>query len=582
MPIDQNFNEKKIEKPISIGRDIFESMGKSYYVDKTLLVKDIIDYETAVILFTRPRRFGKTLNMTMLQTFFEIPPDGKDTSHYFKNLKIWQAGEKYRAEQGKRPVIFLSLKEMDYDNFSDVSAAIKAKISEEFLRHGELEDSTLLKNAERDFYNRIAEKRAAENEWAASLRYLCSMLEKHHGEKPLLIIDEYDVPLQKAWLAKKSFFKEMSSFIKNIFSAAFKTNPSLYKGILTGITRVSKESIFSGLNNVETNTIFDEEFSEHFGFTQEEVDSTLEFYGISDKAEDVRNWYDGYIFGSRDMYNPLSFLKYIQKKCTPMAYWANTSDNALMGEMLERIGNEDREKLITLMHGGTINADIDTNIVFPQLKKDPGLIYSLLSQTGYLKSIKTEPLGKGYSCKLKIPNKEIAYIYSDEIIRRFISEGHAMRKGTELLNAITGGDAERIQSLLEEYFIKCCSFMDLTKEQDYHNFILGLIAALAGGYEVLSNREAGKGRYDIVMKPRKNKFCLPGIIFEFKHCKPSKSKNPDIRRQEARLEREAAKALEQIDNQQYITEMQNDGITEIIKYGAAFSGKMAKVMRSAK
>ena len=325
MPIDDYYKMQIRKKPFAIGNDIFADMGRAYYVDKTLLVRDIIYSETEVLLFTRPRRFGKTLNMTMLQTFFEKPLDGKDTSHYFKNLKIWQAGEEYRAEQGKRPVIFLSLKDLEYDNFQSSYEVIKSKIADEYIRHGELENSTLLKETERGLYSKIVNKKASQDEWAASLRYLCLMLEKHHGEKTLLLIDEYDVPLQNAWMADNSYFKEMSAFIKNLFSAALKTNPSLYKGILTGVTRVSKESIFSGLNNIVVNTVFDEKFSEYFGLTKKEVSDMLDFYGVPDKKEEVAHWYDGYMFGNTEIYNPWSVIAYLDNNCTAKPYWVNTS-----------------------------------------------------------------------------------------------------------------------------------------------------------------------------------------------------------------------------------------------------------------
>ena len=579
MPIDDYYKTQKLKKPIALGTDIFANMGNAHYVDKTLLVKDIIDSETRVILFTRPRRFGKTLAMTMLQTFFEKPLDGKDTSHYFKNLKIWQAGEKYTSEQGKRPVISLSLKEVEYSNFQSACNMIKDKISDEYSRHGELEDSSNLDEREKSLYKRLKDKNASENEWDASLRYLCTMLEKHYGIKPLLLIDEYDVPLQHAWLADNSYFKEMAAFIKKLFSAALKTNSSLYKGILTGITRVSKESVFSGLNNIIVNTIFDEEFSQYFGFTWEEVRDMFDFYGISDKLSEAQSWYDGYMFGNTEIYNPWSVLQYIYRNCIAMAYWVNTSDNALMGEMLSELGKEELDKLENFVKGGVIEKDIETNIIFPELKSNPDLIYSLLAQTGYLKSIRTEPSGNGYHCHLKIPNREISFIYSDEVIRRFMPDISARQRGKALLGAIIRGDVRNIQTMMEEYFIKCCSFMDLTEERDYHNFILGLLAAVADGYEVKSNRESGKGRYDIVLKPHGNRRYLPGIIMEIKYCKPSKSKNPNPKRQQARLEREANKALEQIEEKQYAAEMNAEGITDIIRYGAAFTGKDAKIIR---
>ncbi len=581
MPIDDYFKMQMRKKPIAIGNDIFTSMGRAYYVDKTLLVRDIIKSETRVILFTRPRRFGKTLNMTMLQTFFEKPLDGKDTSHYFKDLKIWQAGEEYRAEQGKRPVIFLSLKDMEYDNFQYAFNMIKAKIADEYTRHGELEDSTSLQKTERGLYTRIVNKKASKDEWDASLRYLCSMLEKHYGEKPLLLIDEYDVPLQNAWMADNSYYKEMTEFIKNLFSAAFKTNTSLYKGILTGVTRISKESIFSGLNNIKVNTIFDNTFSEYFGITEQELREMLSFYGISDKFEEMRQWYDGYVFGKTEIYNPWSVINYIDNKCVPMPYWVNTSGNALAGETLYKLGSKDASMLETLMDGGTIEKEVDTNITFPDIKRKKGLAFSLLAQTGYLKSIHNEIIRGKLVCTLKIPNTELETIFFDEIIERsmYDRDGELADDTKDLRNAILDGNVEKLNGILHKYLMNCGSHFDFTREKDYHNFMLGLFAAITGGY-TRSNRESGEGRYDILLFPKPGgKFNLPGIIFELKHYKASPEIRKDKKKLDTMLLKHAKNALDQIEKKHYAAEFEQIGITEIIKYGVAFCGKKAKVIR---
>ena len=577
MPIDDYFKMQLHKKPIAIGNDIFTSMGRAYYVDKTLLVRDIIYSETNVMLFTRPRRFGKTLNMTMLQTFFEKPLDGKDTSHYFKDLKIWQCGEEYTSEQGKRPVIFITFKDVKTSSFERTMEEIRKIITEEYSRHSELNNSDKLDEDEKILYKKIKSGNAEYRDYSTAIKTLSAMLEKHYGEKTLVLIDEYDAPIQAGF--DHNFYDKIVEFMRLLLSSVLKTNSSLYKGILTGITRVSKESIFSGLNNIDVNTIFDTDFSEYFGLTQDEVDDLLKFYGLSDKRDEVSEWYDGYKFGDTDIYNPWSVLKYIKTKCIPQAYWVNTSGNGLMGEMLESLGNEDRDKLISFIEGGTIKRDIDTNIIYPELKRKPGLVYSLLAQTGYLKSIDTKPRTGSFSCELKIPNREILYVYSREIIERYIQHSYSMDKGRSLLEAVIGGDVETITEMLEGYFINCCSSLDLTQEKDYHVFILGLLAAMTDSYTVKSNRESGKGRYDIIMKPKMNRLYLPGIIFEIKHCKPSKSSNPNIKRQQARLEREALKALEQIEEKQYAAEMTAEGVKDIIKYGAAFTGKDAKVIR---
>ena len=577
MPIDDYYKMQMLKKPIALGNDIFANMGRAYYADKTLLVKDIIDSDTSVLLFTRPRRFGKTLNMTMLYTFFEKRLDGKDTSHYFKDLQIWQAGEEYRAEQGKRPVIFLTLKDVKTSSYQRTMDEIQKIIAAEFDRHNELSKSPHLTENEKKLYEKISSDNASYRDYSTALKTLSSLLEKHYGEKTVLLIDEYDAPIQAGF--EHDFYEEIVEFMRNFLSSVLKTNMSLYKGILTGITRVSKESIFSGLNNIEVNTIFDNNYSEYFGLTQDEVDGMLKFYGIFDKRQEVAEWYDGYKFGNTDIYNPWSVLCYLNKSAVPQSYWVNTSDNKMLGDMLVGIDNEDREKLISFIEGGSIKKTVDTNIVYPELKTNPDLAYSFLAQTGYLKSIKTMPGGGGYNCELKIPNREVLYVYSKEIIERYIKHAYSMSKGVSLLRAVISGDTEMMTEMLEGYFLNCCSSIDLTEEQGYHTFMLGLLAAATDSYIVKSNRESGKGRYDIEMKPKTNRRYLPGIIIEIKHCKPSKSKNPNPKRQAARLEREALKAIEQIEEKNYAAEMNAEGITDIIKYGAAFTGKEAKIIR---
>ena len=577
MPIDDYYKMQKLKKPFGIGQDIFANMGRAYYVDKTLLVRDIIYSDTSVILFTRPRRFGKTLNMTMLQTFFEKPLDGKDTSHYFKDLKIWQAGEEYRAEQGKRPVIFLSLKDLDCPTFEAAYKIIRIKIAKEFSRHSELRNSRRLTKDEKDKYRRLSENRAEDEYWNLSILMLSEMLYKHYGEKPLLLIDEYDVPLQSAWMADNSYFKEMSSFIKNLFSAALKTNPSLYKGILTGVTRVSKESIFSGLNNIIVNTVFDEDFSEYFGFTKEEVSDMLDFYGVPDKKEEVAHWYDGYMFGKTEIYNPWSMIQYIHSNCVARPYWVNTSANELVGQALEMIDRNDRTILEKLLTGGTVEKSINSNLVYTDIARKSSATYTLLAQTGYLKSVHTEWDNGAMICSLAIPNRELKAIYYNEIIERFIQDETAGEKAGELRRAITKGNAEKIEQLVQDYLMSSLSFHDLTEEKDYHNVFLGLVYIATDNYSIKSNRESGEGRYDIAMFPKKKN--LPGIIFELKYCSEGEPVKSDKAKLEQLLTKSAEDALKQIESNEYLMELKEAGATPIFRYGASFCGKKAKVVR---
>ena len=578
MPIDDYYKMQKRKKPFGIGKDIFADMGRAYYVDKTLLVRDIIDSDTKVILFTRPRRFGKTLNMTMLQSFFEKPLDGKDTSHYFKNLKIWQAGEEYTSEQGKRPVIFLSLKDLESPSFTEALEKIKLKIAREFNRHSYLEKSSILPERSKNVFKRIADNAASNAEYETSLFVLSEMLYQHYGEKPLLLIDEYDVPLQSAWMADNSYFREMSAFIKNLFSAALKTNPNLYKGILTGVTRVSKESIFSGLNNIIVNTVFDDDFSEYFGFTQEEVDEMFKFYGLADKRQEAAEWYDGYMFGKTEIYNPWSKIQYIHSSCVARPYWLNTSSNELVGQALAMLDRNDRTMLENLITDNTIEKRIDTNIVYPDITRKSSAAYSLLTQTGYLKSVHTEWDNGDMICTLAIPNQELKTIYYKEIIERFIQDETAGEKAYELRRAMTKGNAEKIEQLVQDYLMSSLSFHDLTEEKDYHNVFLGLVYIATDNYTIKSNRESGEGRYDIAMFPKRNN--LPGIIFELKHYKAEESEKTDKQKMKKSLEKAAEEALKQIESNAYLTELKEANANPIFMYGAAFCGKKAKVIHS--
>ena len=576
MPIDQNFYDKKIERPLAIGQDIFTNIGKSYYVDKTLLAKDIIDSETSAILFTRPRRFGKTLNMTMLQTFFEISIDGKDTSHYFKDLAIWQKGEKYRAEQGKYPVIFISFRGVkDLSSPEANIEDIKSLIWSEYERHGYLKQSKAISQEDKEFLLRILKWKAFDNDYKISINRLSKMLCQHHGQKTIVLIDEYDKPLQTAWESGDSkFYDKMVDFMRALLVNTLKSNPYLYKGILTGVTRISKESIFSGLNNLKVNTIFDKEFSEYFGITEDELKEMLAFYGISEKFDEMKEWYDGYDFGGTEIYNPWSLIRYIDNNCIPMAYWANTSDNKLAAESLIYAGKENIKLLENLLGGSSVDKTVDTNLVFPEIYDNEDAIFGLLLQSGYLKNT-AKIQSSSRTCTLKIPNLEIMEVFAREILKRCVQDKNALSSGKQLIDAIMTGDTEKMQSLMQDYMLRSCSYLDFTAEKDYQNFMLGIFAFASAGYNVKSNREAGLGRHDIILYPKKKS--LPGIIFELKHFKGKVSEKDKPSKLIGSLKRSAKAALRQIDRMKYAEEMK--GFTEagIIKYGAAFYGKQMYV-----
>ena len=576
MPVDQNFKNKKIERPLAIGVDIFPDMAGAYYVDKTLLVKDIIRNAAKVILFTRPRRFGKTLNMTMLQTFFEIPIDGKDTSHYFKDLKIWQEGENYTKEQGKYPVIFLSFRGIKSLDFKETLEDIKKLISTEFKRHDYLRHSEKLLEDDRNLFSKIASAKAEDSDYRRSILDLSDMLCKHHGQKTIVLIDEYDKPLQTAWESgDNKFYDRMVDFMRALLVNTLKSNPYLYKGILTGVTRISKESIFSGLNNLTVDTIFDNQFSQYFGITEGELKEMLSFYGISEKFPEMKEWYDGYNFGGLEIYNPWSVIQYINKDCVPVCYWANTSDNKLAAESLIYAGKDNIKLLENLLNGGTVEKTIDTNLVFPEIQGNKDAIFSLLAQSGYLKGMEIRESSDGYRCKLKIPNQEISSLFANEIMKRLLKNYDIIESGRDFLDSVIYGDTDKLQSLMQEYMLRSCSFLDFEEEKDYQNFMLGIFAFASAGYTVKSNREAGLGRHDIMLYPRKKS--LPGIIFELKHFKGKVSETDRPSKLIGSLKRSAKAALRQIDRMRYAEKMRDYTEAGIIKYGAAFYGKVMHV-----
>ncbi|MBO4556189.1 MAG: AAA family ATPase [Elusimicrobiales bacterium] len=571
------FKERYLQKPFALGTSEFTEIidDKSYYCDKTLLLKDLIDSKSKVILFTRPRRFGKTLNMTMLRTFFEKPTDGKNTRHYFKNLKIWQAGEQYRAEQGKRPVIYITLKDVKFSSYQDVFFEIKKVIASEFHRHIELEQSVKLDQTYKNFYCAIKNRNAPDGDYTSAIKTLSEMLYKHHGEKSLILIDEYDVPIQAGY--ESGFYDEIIKFMRNFLSGAFKDNPSLYKGALTGVSRVSKESIFSGLNNLEVNTIFDKTFSTYFGFTQQEIDEMFRFYGIEDKLKEAEDWYDGYIFGEEHIYNPWSIINYLYKGCVPADYWVNITENGLAGDAIRNLNQSDRQNLINLMSGDDTFANVSTNMVYADLDGSIENAYGLLTQAGYLTAMDAVQKNRTYLCKLKIPNRELFSAYSEEVLNRILLKP-VSKYADNILSAILLGRAADLQKNLTDFLMETCSCLTLTEEKDYQNIMIGLLASMKRAYDISLEKETGHGRADIIMQPRldiREKKILPGIIIELKHYSETEKVNPE--KIKAALEKQAYEAIKQIETKGYGAKMRSAGVHTVIKYGAAFSGKYVVV-----
>lgn len=553
------------KKPLPVGiSDYIRAQSEYYYVDKTLLIKEFLDRKSFVSLFTRPRRFGKTLNMDMLRVFFEISDE--DTSKYFTDKAIWKCGDEYRKHQGKYPVIYLTFKDVKYDSWEATFTKIAGLLQEEFGRHSELRTSDKLEKYEKDYFEKVLDGRADVVELSASLQRLSKMLAEHYRKAPVIIIDEYDTPIQEGY--SKEFYDEIIGFMRNFFSGAFKDNSNLSYGFLTGILRIAQESIFSGLNNLTVNSIMDEEYDGFFGFTEDEVNKMLAYYGASDKEEELRNWYDGYYFGNKEIYNPWSVISYLSRGCLPQAYWVNTGKNKILEDVLKTATDDIQEKLFSLLQGERVIARIDQNVVYRSLTEDPANIYSLLLVAGYLKTPKKELQGDGaWLCEVSIPNREIAAVYKSEILSHLMQIG-AMGRGTanKIAESLYAHDTKKLQDGIEEYMMKSISFYDAGAEGFYHGLVLGLVALMDNQYKIRSNRESGDGRYDISMLPRENKY--PGMIMELKWGK-------DLSDEE--LDTLSAEALNQINENAYDTEIKEERIPDIIKFGIAFSGKKLKI-----
>ena len=551
---------KHLPLPVGVS-DYRLASTEYYYIDKTMMLKDFIDERPMVTLFTRPRRFGKTLNMDMLRTFFE--KTNEDTSKYFKDKKIWEQGEYYRSFQGKYPVIFITLKDVKHNSWDNTFANIGSIISSEYCRHSDLSKSPRLDKKQKDFYDKMVSEKFSAVDLERSLLYLSEMLKKHYGEGAVIIIDEYDTPIQSGHT--NGFYDDVIAFMRNLLSGCFKDNKSLAFGFLTGILRVAKESIFSGLNNLTINSVLDNKYSEYFGFTANEVKEMAAYYSAPNKFDEVCEWYDGYRFGKTDIFNPWSVINYFSNDCEPRAFWLSTGSNDIIGEIIKEADNEIYERLSSLVNGGSFTTYIDTSVIYPQIKNNPSSIYSFLLMAGYLKVVKSSVSISGdFMCEVALPNKEISLVYRKEILQKL---ENLIPQATAIAveEAIFSGNGEKLRDIISNFLIQSVSTFDAAGENFYHGFMLG-VCALFGNSYVTSNRESGDGRYDIALSPKVNN--LPGIIIELKA-----EKNCN----ENELQELAKTALKQINDKKYDTELKSKGVKTIYKYGVAFSGKHVAV-----
>lgn len=479
--------EKK-SLPIGIS-DYVRAQSEYYYVDKTMMIKEFLDRKPLVSLFTRPRRFGKTLNMDMLRVFFEISED--DTSRYFKDKAIWKCGEEYQSHQGKYPVIFLTFKDVKFDTWEATIGKIRGLVQEEYGRHQEIIDSDKISAYEKKYFEKMLDGTANEVELTSALDKLSKMLDAYYGKAPVIIIDEYDTPIQEGYT--KDYYEEIIGFMRNFFSGAFKDNKNLSFGFLTGILRIAQESIFSGLNNLTVNSVMDDEYDRYFGFTSEEVETMLGYYGVPEKKAELAEWYDGYLFGNEEIYNPWSVINYISRDCKPQAYWVNTGKNEILDDVLKNSTDDISESLYSLLQGKRAIAKIDQNVVYRSQAEDPANIYSLLLVAGYLKTPQKELQADGsYLCEVSIPNKEIAAVYKSEILSHLLQVGAITRTtANKIAESLYANDFVKLEHAIGEYMDEAISFYDAGTEGFYHGLVLGLIAMMDNQYKIKSNRESG-------------------------------------------------------------------------------------------
>ncbi|MCL2102100.1 MAG: ATP-binding protein, partial [Fibromonadales bacterium] len=554
----------EVPTPLPIGISFFDKIIEQgfYYVDKTLFIKDLLDKRAAVTLCTRPRRFGKTLNQTMLKCFFENTAEigGKDARALFKGLKIEKAGEKYMEHQGKYPVIFLSFKEAKKDSFEKSYLQLNDNIANEFIRHKYVKEK--ITDEKKNLFEKIATGEGSVDEYSTSVKFLCECLEAYYGKKAVVLIDEYDVPLENSW--SRGFYDKMVDFIRTLLSSALKDNPFLEFSVMTGCLRISKESIFTGLNNLDVISILSESYSEHFGFTQDEIDALFRHYKLDSRLETAKRWYDGYMFGKTEVYNPWSSIKAASDWVTnidafPRPHWANTSGNDIVRKLVDKADSEAKAELEALIAGGSISKLIHEDITYDEMEKSVDNIWNFLFFTGYLKKVsETVDHKERIVVELKIPNKELEIIFENKI-QEWFEESTRQRDLKALFAAVLCGDSEVFQAELSKILAESISYHD-SAENFYHGFMAGILSRL-NGYRVKSNRESGDGRSDLVLYGMDK-----AVIFELKVVEKFKEM-PAL----------CEDALRQIEERNYAAYWDDEGYTNIIKYGVAFYKKRCEV-----
>ena len=550
-------------KPLPIGVEDFKRLVDNgyYFVDKTLMIKELLENKETVNLFTRPRRFGKTLNMSMLQRFFEATE--KSNAYLFDGLKI-AAYPEYMAYQGQYPVISISLKSMKQASYTDAFYMYKNLIAKEYEKHKIILESNQILDSEKEVFQNIMEQRADQNVYLNSIRTLSDILAKYYEKNVIILIDEYDVPLENAY--HEGFYDDMTNLIRSCFESALKTNPSLEFAVLTGCLRVSRESIFTGLNNLKTYSITKNKFSQYFGFTQEEMQEILQNFSLEQYAETIAKWYDGYRFGLTEIYNPWSVLNcidsYLQNDmvaCEP--YWSNTSSNRIVKRLIEESNERTKSMVEELINGTPIHTQIFEDVTYGTIDVNQDYIWSFLLFTGYLKIISCETVGDETYYDMVIPNVEIKSIYKNTIRSWFID--HINRDSrTDILESVIHADAEKLEDLLCTWLTNTISCFD-EQENYYHGFVTGLVSGFSG-YMVVSNRESGNGRFDLVVKQRSR--WHHAAILEFK-----------VVEKYNQMTKACEDALKQIEEKDYEASLRDEQYENIAKLGICFCQKRCRI-----
>ena len=551
-------------KPIPIGiEDFKEIIDREYYfVDKTMLIRDILDSGSKVTLFTRPRRFGKTLNMSMLKRFFEKTEE--DNSYLFDGFAISGAGDKYKSYIEQYPVISISLKSMKQSTWGESFSQFKEIIANEFERHQEILKCDSISGRKRKRIQGVLEDTADDTVYLTTLKLLSDCLYEVYNKKVIVLIDEYDVPLENAYF--NGFYEDMINLIRSVFESVLKTNDSLEFGVLTGCLRISKESIFTGLNNLSVHSVTDNSFASYFGFTESEVRNVLEYYNLSDYFDEIKKWYDGYLFGETEIYNPWSVLKYIQFALNngnhiPQTYWINTSSNNIIHELITKSDRRIRDDIEKLITGKNIDKPLYDDITYTNMNVKSEYIWSFLLHTGYLKPTNIYQKGIQNYFTAVIPNTEIITTY-ENTFRQWFDESIRIADKSVLLNAILDGDAETFELEVNRWLLKSISYHD-GYENFYHGFLVGLLE-YSDEYLVESNRESGTGRNDIVIKNVLTREIA--VILEIKSVGKGET-----------LDSMCDVALQQIEDRQYEVSLVNEGYKKILKYGIAFERKRCKI-----